>query len=232
MKIPYLLAALLATITANAQFKVDPGLLVSINIDQNLGFESGIKAWTPTGTAFNNQPVKGNTVTTDRVLNKMTYSSGGVGGDYWKNLPYPIGFKGNQWIGTYENGNGDAATGTLTSSAIRSDKRYLTFLLGGGKDFNHLYVELQVKKSDYEVAWGAGKKGLLGDTDDGYTKVNRITSFYNSEELFRYFFDLDAELNHQFAGKTVRVRIVDDKTTGWGHINVDDIKLDDNLSNY
>jgi hypothetical protein len=220
-------------VTANPVLtNINPSVIISAGTNANLDFELGNTKWTATGTAFNNQPVRGNTVTTNRVLTKMMYANGGVGGDYWQGLPYPIGIKGEQWIGTYENGNGDAPTGSFTSSAMRAGQRYFSFLLGGGKDFNKLYVELQVKKTDYETAWGAGKKSLFGETEDGFVRVNRITSSLNSEELFRYYFDLDAELNHQFAGKTIRIRIVDDKTTAWGHINVDDMMQEDNLNNY
>ena len=71
---------------------------------------------------------------------------------------------------------------------------------------------------------------MWGDTEDGFTRVNRITSLLNSEELYRYYFDLNSELNNQFAGKTIRIRIVDDKSTGWGHINTDDFIFKDNLN--
>lgn len=210
----------------------DPGVLIEVARDANPGFEMGLLRWTATGTAFSNQPVEGSTVVTDRVLTRMQYSSGGIGGDYWKGLPYHIGHKDNYWIGTYEKGNGDAPTGTLTSSSMRAAKRYLTFLLGGGNDINKLYVELQVKKTDFEAAWGAGRRGLYGDTEDGYTRVGRVSPVQNSEELFRYYFDLDAELNKQYSGKTVRLCIVDNKSTGWGHINVDDFVFKDNLDDF
>jgi microsomal dipeptidase-like Zn-dependent dipeptidase len=212
---------------------IDPSVIQAVNASTaNLGFEEIFLNWKSTGTAFSNQPVTGNTVMSERVTGRMAYANGGIGGDYWKNMIYPIGIKGNNWIGTYENGNGDAPTGTLTSKPVISAKRYFTFLLGGGKDINKLYVELQVKKSDYEAAWGAGKKGFWGDTEDGFTKVNRVTSLLNSEELFRYYFDLNAELNNQFAGKTVRIRLIDDKSTGWGHINADDFVFKDNLDDF
>ena len=95
----------------------------------NPGFENGLEHWQATGTAFANQPVIGNTVTTERVLTQMEYARGGIGGDYWKGLSYLIGIKGNKWIGTYENSNGDAPTGTLTSSPFATGaQRYLTFL--------------------------------------------------------------------------------------------------------
>ncbi len=217
----------------NMVINVDASVMIKMKLidEANLGFENSFAGnWVASGNAFSNQPVEGNTVVTDRVLTKMAYNNGGIGGDYWKGLPYPIGIKGNRWIGTYEKGNGDAATGTLTSKFIPVNGRYLSFLLGGGNDYNKLYVELQVKKSDYEAAWGAGKHGLFGDTDDGYTKVNRITPLLNSEELYRYYFDLDMELNHQYRDKTIRIRIVDDKTSSWGHINADDFLFTETLS--
>ena len=212
--------------------KVNPDALLTATVDLNLGFESGLLRWRATGTAFTNQPVQGNTILSERVLTKMQYSNDGLGGDYWKGLAYPIGIKGDQWIGTYENGNGDAATGTLTSSSFKSISRYLHFLLGGGKDINRLYVELQVKLEDYQAAWGTTRGGFFGNTDDGFTRVNRISSLLNSEELFRYYFDLDAELNHQYLNKTIRICIVDDKTTAWGHINVDDIGQTNSLTDF
>lgn len=221
------------TIQTNAVITtVNPAIRNANFISVNPGFENGLQSWKATGTAFNNQPVKGNTVITDRVLTRMQMAGGGIGGDYWKNLPYEIGIKGSAWIGTYENGNGDAPTGTLTSTSFTAGARYLHFLLGGGKDFNKLYVELQVKKTDYEAAWGSGKKGFWGDTEDGFTRVNRVSSFLNSEELFRYYFDMDAELNHQYLNKTVRIVIVDDKSSSWGHINVDDFGQTNDLSDF
>ena len=199
-------------------------------MDLNLGFENQFLNWTPTGTAFSNQPVSGNTVMSERALTQMQYDRGGIGGDYWKGMIYPIGIKGDKWIGTYENGNGDAPTGTLTSRPMPAAARYLTFLLGGGKDITRLYVELQIRKSDYEAAWGAGAHGFFGDTDDGFTRAERITPSINSEELYRYKFDLDASFNHhKLENKVIRISIVDNKTTSFGHINVDDFVFTDYL---
>ena len=211
---------------------VQPNVLTVVARDGNLGFENGLFKWTATGNAFANQPVSGNTVISDRVLTGMQYTAGGIGGDYWKSMVYPIGIKGTEWIGTYENGNGDAPTGTLTSAPLKTERRYLHFLMGGGKDINNIYVELQVKLEDYQAAWGAGKRGLWGMTDDGYTRVDRLTPLVNSEELYRYWFDLDAELNHQWQNKTVRVCIVDNSSRGWGHINVDDIGMSESVSDF
>jgi microsomal dipeptidase-like Zn-dependent dipeptidase len=211
---------------------VIPGAEIALPalVDLNLGFENAFLNWTPTGTAFGNQPVTGNTVMSDRVLTQMQYDRGGIGGDYWKGMIYPIGIRGDKWIGSYENGNGDAPVGTLTSRPMPATARYLTFLLGGGRDITRLYVELQIKKSDYEAVWGAGTHGFFGDTDDGFTRVDRITPSINSEELYRYKFDLDAAFNHQkFDNRVIRISIVDNKTTSFGHINVDDFVFTETL---
>ncbi|HWR33153.1 MAG TPA: hypothetical protein VN451_06500, partial [Chitinophagaceae bacterium] len=209
---------------------VNPDALANAAFGTNFGFEFQLFNWTVTGTAFNNQPVEGNTVTSDRVMTSLAYNNGGIGGDYWKDMSYPIGHKEQYWIGTFENGNGDAPTGTLTSRPFLLKKRYLHFLLGGGKDINRLYVELQIRKSDYETVWGAGRRGFYGDTDDGFTRAIRLTSSLNSEELFRYYFDLGSILNKQFENKTARIVIVDNATGSWGHINVDDFQQADNLN--
>jgi len=219
-------------ITNPAVTTIDPAVRTANFISSNPGFENGLQSWKATGTAFNNQPVSGNTVVTDRVLNRMQYNAGGVGGDYWKNLPYPIGIKGDKWIGTYENGNGDNPVGTLTSAPFGAGGRYLHFLLGGGNDISKLYVELQVKKTDLEAAWGGPRKSFWGETEDGFVRVNRVGAYLNSEELYRYYFDLDAELNHQYLNKTIRVCIVDNKSSGWGHINVDDFGQSNDLADF
>ncbi len=211
---------------------IDPTILAAAQTFTNTDFEFGLSKWTATGTAFSNQPVQGNTVASERVLVKMKYDDGGIGGDYWKGIAYPIGIKNDFWIGTYEKGNGDAPTGTLISSPIKITNRYLHFLLGGGNDFNKIYVELQVKKTDYEAAWGAGKRSVWGETADGFARVSRVTSLLNTEELYRYWFDLDAELNHQFANKTIRIEIIDNSSRSWGHINTDDFQQSDFLTDF
>ncbi|HEY6063748.1 MAG TPA: hypothetical protein VIV35_09075, partial [Chitinophagaceae bacterium] len=207
-------------------------ILAKAAFGTNFGFENQLFNWTATGTAFNNQPVEGNTVMSERVLTQMRYDNNGIGGDYWKGMAYPIGFRDRYWIGTYENGNGDAPTGTLTSLPFKTEKKYLAYLMGGGKDINRLYVELQVKQSDYEAVWGAGQRSFYGETADGFARVDRQTPLINSEELFRYWFDLDAELNRQYVNKTIRICIVDNSSNGWGHINADDFVQTDYVNSF
>ena len=222
----------LPSITNPTGVTVDAATLIANLSDANLSFEMNLHNWRATGTAFDNQPVNGNTIQSERLFSTMEYGNGGIGGDYWKNMQYPIGVKGNQWIGTYENGAGDGPTGTLTSSPMVATKRYLHFLMGGGKDITNIYVELQIKLQDYQAVWGAGKRGFFGVTEDGFTIVNRLSPLIVSEDLFRYYFDLDAELKGAYANKTVRVCIVDNSSRGWGHINVDDVGFTSSLSDF
>lgn len=225
---------ILYTHTSLRERPVKPNFVVpaAVQQDPNLGFENGLTSWTATGNAFSNQPVTGNTVITERVLHQMQYDRGGIGGDYWKGMAYHVGHKGNNWVGTYESGNGDAPSGTLTSISFPATKRYLTFLMGGGKDINRLFVELQVKQSDYDRAWGRSTRAFFGMTQDSFAIVARETSAFQSEELFRYYFDLQSILNNQHLNASVRVRIVDEKSDGWGHINVDDFLFADSLSEF
>jgi microsomal dipeptidase-like Zn-dependent dipeptidase len=198
--------------------------------DANLDFENSFLNWSVTGTAFNNQPMNGHALTTDKVLKHMNYNAGGIGGDYWKGMSYPIGFKGANWISSAQNT--DAAIGAMTSLSIRATGKFLCFLLSGGSDLNKLYVELQVKKSDWEMAWGGPHKVLWGETEDGFVIVNRVTPAVNGEDLFRYYFDLAAALNQQHLQKIIRIKIVDTKTTDGGHINVDDFIFKESLDGF
>ena len=189
----------------------------------NPDFEDGLLGWTANGNAFT-QIVGGNMISSERVRTEMLYQNDGIGGDYWKYMAYPIGAKGQRWIGTFERGNGNAASGSLTSDPFKMSKRYLLFLLGGGHDDSKLYVELQAK--------GSTVKGY-GTTADGYTRVKKITPEINCEELFRYWFDITEILGQptdslKTKPPTVRIVITDNSNIDpWGHINADDFQMRD-----
>ncbi|HEX9794418.1 MAG TPA: PVC-type heme-binding CxxCH protein, partial [Planctomycetota bacterium] len=79
----------------------------------NLGFESGsLQDWTATGTAFEGQPVRGDTVEARR-------------GDMVSR------HAGRFWIGGYEL-HGDEATGTLSSAPFKVSHPFGSFLVAGG----------------------------------------------------------------------------------------------------
>lgn len=90
--------------------------------------------------------------------------------------------------------DGDGTTGTLTSPPFKIERSYITFLIGGG---SHKSTSLRLLIDGKVIASRSGR-------DD--------------ERLVRRFFNVN---DHQ--GKTARLRIVDEHTGGWGHINVDHI---------
>jgi putative membrane-bound dehydrogenase-like protein len=79
----------------------------------NLDFETGtLKDWTAEGTAFRDQPIKGDTVNPRRGDMRSRH-------------------QGQYWIGGYEK-FGDKPTGTLTSAPFKVTHPWASFLVGGG----------------------------------------------------------------------------------------------------
>ncbi|QFR02257.1 glycoside hydrolase family 32 protein [Streptomyces phaeolivaceus] len=111
------------------------------------------------------------------------------------------GFQGGGLVNTFLNG--DAGTGTLTSPEFTLDKRYVNFLIGGG---NH-------------PAGSAGPTALELLVDG---QVVRSATGKDAEALETASWDVG-----DLAGKKARIRMVDDNTGGWGHINADQIVLSD-----
>jgi putative membrane-bound dehydrogenase-like protein len=109
------------------------------------------------------------------------------------------GHEGRFWVGTFENG-GDEVKGRLTSVPFRVSKPFASFLLGGGAGAA-TYVEL-VTNDTHQVLFRAS-----GD---------------NREDMERVVTDLTA---HQ--GKEIVIRLVDEDSGGWGHINFDDFRFHD-----
>lgn len=111
------------------------------------------------------------------------------------------GFLGDGLANSFRGGDG--TTGTLTSPEFIIDKKHINFLLGGGNhpagSANPTAVELLV---------------------DG--QVVRSATGKDAEALNWASWDVG-----DLAGKKARIRIVDDNTGGWGHLNVDHIVLSD-----
>ena len=94
--------------------------------------------------------------------------------------------------------NGDGPTGTLTSPEFKIERDYLVFVIGGGSH-KETCIELLV---------------------DG--KAVASCSGNNDELLEPNFFDVK-----KYKGQTVRLRLKDLVTGGWGHINLDHIVQSD-----
>lgn len=187
---------------------------------ENWSFELGLRTWTRSGTAFNSQPTFGDNIHVQRIPELTEQISSAIGGDYWRELSYPIGQQGKYWIGTAENHpddttprgtmQGDGLTGTLMSKPFGIQHRYITFLIGGGSDLNRLRVELLVKTE-------ADTPGAI-QTAHGWFRVVIATTGHGHERLRRESFNAQA-----YVGQLGRLRIVDLSESG--HLNVDDFRF-------
>ncbi|MEU6882299.1 GH32 C-terminal domain-containing protein [Streptomyces sp. NPDC046712] len=92
---------------------------------------------------------------------------------------------------------GDDATGTLTSTSFAAPAR-ISFLIGGGWDPERLYVAL-IRDSDGQVL-----HKQTGPEDEAYVRIVWDTSAWR--------------------GQGVHLEVVDRKTGGWGHLNLDDVR--------
>ena len=137
-------------------------------------FEDGnYQGWTVEGDAFGSVP-----------------ASGKIGGQQ-----EVAGFQGAGFVNTFLSG--DSSTGTLTSSGFEISKKYLAFLIGGGRHPGETGIELYV----------AGKRV-------------RSATGKDDERLEWVSWDVS-----EFLGKQAIVRIIDRHQGGFGHINIDHIAL-------
>ncbi|MFI9566198.1 GH32 C-terminal domain-containing protein [Streptomyces rishiriensis] len=111
------------------------------------------------------------------------------------------GWLGDGLVDTYLDG--DHTTGTLTSPEFTIDKNHINFLIGGG---------------DHPA--GSADPTALELLVDG--RVVRSATGKDAEALAWASWDVG-----DLAGKKAQIRIVDDNTGGWGHLNVDHIMLSD-----
>ena len=106
--------------------------------------------------------------------------------------------QGKFWIGGYEK-HLDKPKGTLTSVPFVVTHPWASFLVAGGSD------EKQVRAEVIDVA---AKKVIFS------------TAGEESETLKRVAVDVS-----KLMGKEIQVRLVDDSSSGWGHINFDDFRF-------
>lgn len=186
------------------------------------GFEEGLLGWQKSGTAFNAQPVLGDNVTADRAVAGRLLAMP-LGGTYWKKTAYPIGYRGQKWVGTSDIRKSEAdaigsrqdtaLVGTLISAPFTAAKRYVTFLVGGGRDAAKLRVELLVEDPSGAVALADGAYSVVAGTP---------RTGMDNDALRREWWDVGTH-----AGKRCRVRIADEASGTWGYINVDDFTFTD-----
>jgi hypothetical protein len=162
-----------------------------------LDFEEGdCRGWSATGNAFIHQPTLDDNPTARHRGQTSQH-------------------QGRYWIGTFENYQGhirqkrgdiqgDGPQGTLTSAQFTIPPGKLSFLIGGGSS-PETRVELLIVE-------GTGE----------FTREKSVcrASGKNNESMNRESWDLTP-----FAGKTGKIRIVDNSSGQWGHINVDDFRF-------
>lgn len=141
-------------------------------------FESGTYAgWTVEGDAFGFAPSSGTFPRQQRVS----------------------GFTGKFLANSYADD--DDLVGKLVSEAFEIDRRFLSFLIGGGAHAGKTCLNLVV---------------------DG--KAVRTAAGRNDERLERRVWDV-----REFEGRQAHLEIVDAQRGPWGHVNVDEIALRDDL---
>ena len=148
-------------------------------------FESGrYEGWTAEGTAFGTGPVE---------IARIPGYQGDVGG------------KGLRVVNSHASAPGgsiqekDGKTGTLTSAAFTIERRYITFLIGGGTQRGGTCLELLVNGAVVASATG-----------------------HDANRMQPAGWDLT-----RLSGKTARLRIADRATGPWGNIGVNQIVFTD-----
>lgn len=107
------------------------------------------------------------------------------------------GFQGKGLVNTYLGGDG--SHGKLISPALKIERAFISFLIGGGAHRDKTCIRLLV---------------------DG--KVVRSAEGQDLERLTWHNWDV-----RELAGKEARIEIVDAESGAWGHINIDQIEMRD-----
>jgi uncharacterized protein (DUF608 family) len=107
------------------------------------------------------------------------------------------GFGGKYLVNSFAGG--DSSVGTLTSPEFTISRPYINFRIGGGNHPGKTCINLLVRG-----------------------KVVRTATGKNNERL-----DWDWWEVRRLRGIKAKLQIVDQETSGWGHINIDDIEFAD-----
>lgn len=112
------------------------------------------------------------------------------------------GFRGHGLVNSFYKGDG--TIGTLTSPEFKIERKYINFLVGGGKYPGQTCVDLIVDGKTVRTSTGPN------DTPGGSERLDWAT--WDVSDL---------------AGNMAVIRVVDKATGGWGHVNVDNIVQSD-----
>ena len=168
------LSVMWCLVSLGRAFAAQPDLLVADFEGETYG------EWQVTGDAFGAGPAAGT------LANQM----------------HVEGFEGKRLVNSFLKG--DRSTGTLTSPEFTVERKFLSFLIGGGRHATQTCINLLHEGKIVRTSTGPN------DQPGG------------SERL-----DWDSWDVADLAGKKVRVQIVDAATGGWGHVNVDHILQSD-----
>ena len=134
----------------------------TVNVDLETGT---LKDWTATGTAFDKQPIKGDTVNARR---------GDMRSDH----------AGQFWVGSYEIA-GDAPQGTLTSAPFKVTHPWASLLVAGGSHENTRVevVRADTKKTVFKIS---------GDDSEGLKPAVIDLKEHLGKEIFIRLVDLES----------------------------------------
>lgn len=153
-----------------------------------------------TNGGFETGDLSGWTAEGDKI-GSVTNASG------WWNENLPYNKKGTYLFSGISDESG---RGTLTSSAFTvGGSGYITFLMGGGGNPLECYISIIDAETEEEVARFANR--LFNDKGIGI-----INNGSNLANMVMYKADLS-----EFMGRSLKIRVVDNATSGWGLITVD-----------
>jgi len=187
--------------------KVDPGEVESITFEEKFRGRDRDRYEKPAPPAitwdFETGRLDGWTATGTAFNRQPTYGDNPTA----RNRGQASNHQGNYWIGTYEDRptpqdragatQGDGPKGTLTSESFTIRHSTISFLVGGGCDMYVARVELVVD--------GVVHRQATGKCTETMTREE-----WNVSNLI---------------GKEASIRLVDNHSGGWGHINFDDVRF-------
>jgi microsomal dipeptidase-like Zn-dependent dipeptidase len=189
-------------------------LLASVAFSQPFDFENGTSGWRAEGDAF---------TTPCNEFSSTQFADPTLGGNYWKDLRYPIGQHGNCLLTSALKSSHSPASLTSPDFLLRP---YLSFRIGGTKDLANERLELlvQVPRAQQDAvagqieSWHKDRKEKPEVTRDGEYLIAYSATGSGANLLRQEVVAIPAFLQNL----TARVRAVDRSATG--HLNLDYIQ--------